>query len=120
MEDGYEGSVTRTCEGTYDWGAKTRSMMKSKPFQDAEFQIADIVMDKDGLAVAVCITKKGQPFKASFEGKAHFAHNTEYRKYIVAHPSKFIGKQATIRFQDFSKDGIPTIGNTIQAIRDYE
>ena len=120
VAEGYEGSVTRACNGTYDWGSKTRTMMKDKPFQDAEFKIIQIVPDKDGLAVAVCETKKGQPFKASFEGRAGFNNNTEYRRYIMHAPERFVGKQATIRFQDYSKDGIPTIGNTIQAIRNYE
>jgi ATP-dependent DNA ligase len=120
VKEGYEGSVTRTCEGKYIWGAKTKTMMKSKPFQDAEFKIVDIEPDKDGLAMAVCVTKKGQHFGASFEGKSDFRSNTEYRAFIINNPKLFIGQQATVRFQDYSRDDIPTIGNTIQAIRNYE
>lgn len=120
VRHGYEGSVARSCCGKYGYGLKTAAMMKIKDFQDAEFEIVDIIPDKNGLAVAICTTLKGQAFKATFEGCAEFESNTEYKQHIMAKPELFIGKKATVRFQDYSKDDIPTIGNNISAIRDYE
>lgn len=119
VEQGFEGIVLRSRLGTYDYGRKTKNMMKWKPFLDAEYEIVDIELDKDGLAIAVLITKEGKKFRASIEGKANFESNTEYRAYIRDNKHFFIGEQGTIRYQELTKDNVPSFG-ILQAIRNYE
>lgn len=94
-------------------------MMKSKPFYGAEFRIKRLAFDKDGLAYFVLETAEGHEFESVPEGKDRFRTNTDYRRYIGAHPELFIDKKATARYYDLSKDKIP-LNATVSAVRDYE
>jgi hypothetical protein len=116
---GFEGIVMRAIEGTYDYGSKTRNMMKWKSFQDAEYKCIGIELDKNGLAIARLVTKEGIEFNASIEGKNGYPTNTDYKRAIVDCPSMIVGHNCTVRFQEYTKDLVPSFG-IMQAIRNYE
>lgn len=50
---GFEGIMIRTRDGLYESGKRSAGLWKYKVFMDAEFQIVDIVADKEGYGVFV-------------------------------------------------------------------
>lgn len=119
VKEGFEGVVVRAPKGTYDYGRKTKNMMKLKPFYDEEFRIKAIEFDKNNLAYFVLEMANGNTFESMIEGKSHFSSNTVYRQYIAENPQEFIDKKATVKYYEKSIDGVP-LNSNVTAIRDYE
>lgn len=70
-DKGYEGVILRNSQGLYVEDKRSYDLLKYKKFQDAEFEIVGIEMNKGKLkdtCVFVCKTKKGTQFKAMPEG----------------------------------------------------
>ena len=102
VEEGYEGLVARKPEKLYEFGKRNSTMIKVKLYQDAEFEIIDY---KEGLRdedfCFICETIDGKPFSAKPVG------TRELRAYYLDNIDEFIGKMATIKFFEMSKDDIP-------------
>lgn len=113
---GYEGIIIRNYVGTYEFGFRSSDLIKYKEFDDAEFQIADVIeatgRDKNS-AVFVLKTKEGKLFNAKPQGTFELRH-----KYWVERNS-LLGKYCTVQYQGLSDDNIPRFPSAI-AIRDYE
>ena len=104
LEDGYEGAMVRVSGVNYET-KRSASLLKRKEFQDAEFEIVDI---EEGAGNAAGLAKRaymklpdGRIFKADVVGTREIL-----REYLVQR-SQFIGKQATIVFQNYTPDGVP-------------
>lgn len=104
VEDGYEGAMIRNTDMPYE-GKRSHNLLKLKNFQDAEFEILGVNEGKGNLAGhAGTFTVKlneEQTFNAKLTGKI------ERLKWIFEHQHEVIGKMATIRYQNLTKDGVP-------------
>jgi DNA ligase-1 len=116
IADGYEGTIIRNCDGFYAWGERSNDLQKYKLMQDAEYLITGVKAGTGRYAEAAifqCITKEGKTFDVNPEGDM-----AQKKEYLV-NAKKYIGKMLTVRFQELTKDGLPTFG-VGQCIRDYE
>lgn len=116
VADGYEGVIIRNFDGMYEFGFRSRNLIKLKEFDDSEFQIADVVegTGRDaGTAVFVLSLPDGRTFKARPVG------TFEQRKDYFDNRTELIGKMCTIKYQGTSDDGVPRFPVAL-AVRDYE
>lgn len=114
VSEGWEGCVIRNPKKAYKFGGRGAEMIKIKEYLDDEFEITGY---SDGLRpedmVFVCKTKEGKEFEAKPLGPRELKY--EYLKNM----DKIIGKMATIKYFNYSDEGIPTQTN-LKCIRDYE
>ena len=98
---GFEGAMIRHKDFIYESGKRSSAILKHKPFQDAEFQVVDILEDMNGNAKLVMKNNTNdETFETSFGSFAHRKHQLE-NKHL------YIGKWLTVQFQDRSKKDIP-------------
>lgn len=116
VAEGYEGIIIRNFDGMYEFGFRSRNLVKLKEFDDSEFLISDVVegTGRDaGTAVFELSLSDGRKFKARPVG------SFEQRKDYFDNRQELIGKMCTVKYQGFSDDGVPRFPVAI-AIRDYE
>lgn len=105
VADGYEGLMIRIRGSKYE-NKRSKTLLKYKHFIDAEFKIIEIVEGKgnrSGMAGNIrLVMKNGKMFSSGIKG------GEEYYKYLLENKDKFIGKLATIRYQNLSdKEQLP-------------
>lgn len=115
IEEGYEGSILRDDNATYQFGKRPMTMVKLKRTEDAEFTIVDIRPQSlnPHLGLYVCRTPEGKEFEVT-------PHGTEdFKRLLLFRKNQYIGKQLTCVFYEYTEDNIPfhIISNII---RDYE
>lgn len=106
LADGFEGAMVRNAANTYKYG-RSYDLQKVKEFQDAEFEIVDVVPGKAHMSdkgVFVCKTESGEEFKAKMVGELD-----TLRKFLD-NKSDYIGKMLTVKFQKYSAKGVPVFG----------
>lgn len=116
VANGYEGVIIRNTDAKYEFGFRSRNLVKLKEFDDSEFLISDVVegTGRDaGTAVFELQLEDGRKFKARPVG------SFEQRKDYFDRRTELIGKMCTVKYQGFSDDGVPRFPVAI-AIRDYE
>jgi len=102
IEDGYEGGMVRLPHGKYEH-KRSFNLMKVKEFVDEEFTVLDI---QEGLGSWAGKAKKvilredstGIEFEAGMRGNFEFATKVLHTK------AEFIGKPATVRYQNRTPD----------------
>ena len=115
VSQGYEGVIIRNLKGAYEKGFRSSNLIKLKVFNDAEFEIINVVeaSGRDaGTAIFVCKCKGGW-FSVKPQG------TRELRKEYFDNQDKLIGKMVTVQYQGLSDEGIPRFPSAI-TIRDYE
>lgn len=111
LQAGYEGQMVRLANSVYEH-SRSKSLLKRKEFIDAEFKILDI---EEGVG-----NRSGMMGRIKFEGFDSNARGShEYFKELLANKDKYIGKMATVRYQNLTPDGKPRFPVMID-IRDYE
>lgn len=113
IELGFEGLMLRNWKGLYKCGGRSYDLQKWKLFEDAEFTMVGVVLDKRGHGVGQFVTKDGKPFNARWKA------SNKKRQELADHPELYVKKKWTIRFQRYTKDGIPLFPVAI-TVRDYE
>ena len=116
LDAGYEGSILKNPKAGYvqkkDWNT-----LKYKLFVDEEFKIVSLLEGTGnwtGCAkMAWFMNAEGETFKATFTGSRELAQAR------WNDPSLVVGKMATVKYQAYTKRGVPRFG-TIKTIRDYE
>lgn len=98
---GYEGAMIRTPHGTYRLGARSKDLLKYKRFQDAEFEVVDWNVGRDGVIIFTCVQEQGRTFDVRPMGSA------EERRKLLDTAEEHVGKLLTVRFQERSNDNIP-------------
>lgn len=115
VKEGYEGAIIRNLDGVYEFGFRSKDLIKLKVFDDEEFEIVDVVeatgRDK-GTAVFVCKCDSGE-FNVKPQG------TRELRRDYFNNRNKLIGKMVSVQYQGLSDDGIPRFPSAI-VVRDYE
>ena len=104
LNDGYEGIIIRDRDLMYKNKYRALKLRKWKYFLDVEARVVGAKRDK-GVGVEhfcwVCKTEEGKKFKARPMG------TIEEREYYYNNYKKYIGKLLTVKFQEYSEDGIP-------------
>ncbi len=114
VNEGYEGLVARKPNSTYQFGKRGSDMIKVKEYMEQEFEIIDY---KDGLRdedfCFILQTEDGKPFAAKPIG------DRELKDRYLRDIDEIIGKQGTVKFFEWSKEGVPQ-QPIFQVVRDYE
>jgi len=105
VKEGYEGVIIRVSDSPYE-NKRSKNLLKYKHFIDDEFIIIDIVEGignrSGGAGNIICKMKNGKEFSAGLRG------GEEYYKHLLLNKSKYIGKMATVRYQNLTaKDQLP-------------
>ena len=108
---GYEGTMLRWGTLGYQDGKRSKQLLKLKNFQDAEFTIVAVNRGvpyiKDEIQyevpVWVCDAGNGDTFTCTAQGGMHQKHELWETR------ADHIGKQLTVKFHYYSKDGIPQL-----------
>jgi len=109
IEDAYEGAMLRCPDKGYQAGKKSRTLLKLKTFEDAEFKVIDIIEGKDKcvndtffkVAILVCTTEDGYFFKVTAHGDA------DNKQDIWHNREKHIGRFITVKYYEKTSKGIP-------------
>jgi len=126
---GFEGTIVRTMDGLYRFDFRSPNLLKKKDFIDEEFTIVDgepeIIAEVDAdtgeiiereavIFVFELNDGTGRTFKAKPRG------TVEDRVRWMSEINRIKGQVMTVRFLEYSEDGVPT-GNTVGiTFRDYE
>lgn len=113
---GFEGTMLRNKKGKYVQKHRSKDLQKYKDFLDAEFKIIggfEATGNDAGTVVFQCVTGDDKPFSVRPKG------SREIRREWLKDIDKLIGKELTVRYQNFSDDGIPIFPVGI-CLRDYE
>lgn len=109
----YEGIMLRNKYYSYEYNVRSYNLMKWKEFTTDEFEIVDIIPDKDGHGKLVC--KLNNIEDLLFEAVPKGTH--EYKSSIVQDKGLYLGKLATIKYQNLTSDGIPRFPVAIEIDR---
>jgi len=114
VSNNYEGQILR--QDTKYENKRTKSLLKHKSFMDEEFTILDVCEgegNKAGMVGFMVFEVDGVRFKSNV--KADWNTSKEMWK----NRKELIGKDATIKFFNYTPDGIPRFPYVV-AVRDYE
>jgi DNA ligase-1 len=115
LEQGYEGQMIRFDE-PYE-NKRSKNLLKRKEFITEEFEILDVeegIGNRSGMMGRIHFqTAEGRPFTASSRG------NEDYYRDLLSNKETYIGKMATVRYQNMTPDGSPRFPVVI-TVRDYE
>lgn len=114
VDRGYEGLMLRNFKGVYESGKRSTDLQKYKEFVDAEFEILDVIPDKeDGSRFLVRNNLNERTFTVTLGSMAQRAEYLE-NKHL------YIGKLITVRYQSrYKKTKLPQFPTGV-VIRDYE
>ena len=104
MEEGYEGQMVRTISPYQN--KRSKFLLKRKEFEDAEFTITAVeegLGNRSGMAGAIICNIAGtnKTFGCGIKG------GIEVNKQLWNVRDTLIGRTATVRFQNYTPDGIP-------------
>jgi len=100
---GYEGLIAREMDGPYMLASKSTNLLKYKKFDDAEFEVVNWSLGKDGIIQYTCKTKEGKLFEARPMG----SEEERAQLLVEAQAGLAVGKQLTVRYMGYSDDKIP-------------
>lgn len=114
VDRGFEGFMLRNFKGKYESGKRSTDLQKYKEFVDAEFEILDVLPDKeDGSRFLVRNNLNDRTFSVTLGSMAQRAEYLE-NKHL------YIGKMITVRYQSrYKKTRLPQFPTGV-VIRDYE
>ena len=117
---GYEGAVTRQYEPEYAFGQRPMFMRKLKKFDDAEFEVIDIVPYGDinqNVGTGCKFILRNDLNDSTFEciPKGTTAERLAY----FANKEKYIGNMVTAKFYERTINNLPFHANVI-GLRNYE
>lgn len=116
VAEGYEGLILRNVDGGYKVGYRSADLQKYKEFLDEEFRIVGFKEGdgvEKGCVLWTCTTASGLLFDCRPRG------SHEERRAAFLRGGDFVGKQLSVRFQEWTDDGKPRFPVGI-AVRDYE
>lgn len=117
IKKGGEGVIIRNPEAPYQH-KRTKDLLKYKKMESEEFKIVSFEegsADWKGCAKAVyCELPDKRTFKSNIRG------TQETLRQVLKEQDKYIGKNITVDFQEYSPYGVPLIPYTSLIIRNYE
>lgn len=104
LDSGYEGAMARNFFGLYIH-SRSYDLQKIKTFVDREFIVIDVEEGRGKLAghgIFVCeVGPGGKRFTCKMEGPL------EHLKEVFENRGKYIGRALTVKYQNYSKYGLP-------------
>lgn len=103
LNDGMEGQMIRKGDSLYE-NKRSKFLLKRKEFVDEEFEIISLNEGKgnySGMIKSVTLTDGTVTFDSGIKGAQDFL------KDLMDKAAGFVGKQATVRFQNKTPDNIP-------------
>jgi len=110
LADGMEGQMIRKGNSLYE-GKRSKNLLKRKEFQDAEFEIVEITEGKGNWAGFCKSIKFKLPGGGTFDSGVRGSQ--EYTKELLARATELVGKEATVRYQNLTSDGVPRFPVTV-------
>lgn len=104
IKAGYEGAIVRLWDGVYEWGYRSKSLLKVKTFDDAEWPIVGFSNGRGKNETTVkwtCALPDGRTFDCAPTGKR------EDRERMLAEGEQHIGKMLKVKYFGLTDDGIP-------------
>ncbi|QDH46498.1 putative ATP-dependent DNA ligase [Aeromonas phage LAh_9] len=110
LKAGFEGMMLRSPEGMYEYNHRSSGLMKWKDFKECEAEVVDAYEDRIGEGVLTVRLKNGIHFECKMRGT--------HESRITSEQIKLIGKWITVRFQQYTKDGVPQfpVGICVRAV----
>lgn len=112
----FEGLMINSRKGKYK-NSRSTDLLKYKLFQDEEFEIVFVnegVGNRSGMMGYITLkSKTGKTFDSNARG------DEEKYKKMLKDADELVGKKATVRFQNYTPDGVPRFPVIID-VRDYE
>lgn len=109
LEEGYEGQMIRTDVPYHPGPSRSDALIKRKEFMEDEFAVKAIEEGQGNWAGAakraICYLPDGRDFEAGMRGT--YEKNAEVLKKVQ---SGWLPKEVTVRFQNYTPDGIPRFG----------
>lgn len=105
VKEGFEGAILRDPDGLYEWGFRSKSLLKLKSFIDDEFTVISVGDGRgkmEGRAVFRCRNNIND-LEFDVAPKATMAQ----RKAYFDNADAYIGKPYTVRYFDRTNDGLP-------------
>jgi DNA ligase 1 len=110
ITQGWEGIMIRVPNSPYE-NKRSKNLLKLKNFLDEEFIIVDVIEgtgNRSGMAGNLIYNlPDGRSFSSSIRG------GEVLYKELLANKNKYIGKKATVRFQEYTQDGMPRFPVTV-------
>tara|TARA_B110000093_G_scaffold170624_1_gene199827 strand:- start:325 stop:1476 length:1152 start_codon:yes stop_codon:yes gene_type:complete len=108
---GYEGTMLRSSNQSYEDGKRSKNLIKVKEFHDAEFKIIGVkkgtpyITPKGtfNIPVWLCETPEGKEFNVLCQGDMH------QRQYYWDNQEHYVGAKLTVKYHYLSKLGIPQL-----------
>lgn len=104
VANGFEGAMIRNPESSYE-NKRSKHLLKFKEFLDDEYIIIDVVEgvgNRRGMAGNLVFKlKDGRSFGSGIKG------GEELYKELLKNKHNYIGKKATVRYQNMTEDGMP-------------
>ncbi len=118
LQHGFEGAMINLPNGFYE-NKRSKNLLKYKLFTDVEAKVVDIVAgigNRSGMmGYATLQLDNGKTFDSNARG------NEDRYKEILRNKKDYIGKTATVLFQNLTGDGIPRFPVIVAWAReDYE
>jgi DNA ligase-1 len=111
LKQGYEGQMVRTGTEPYE-NRRTKDLKKRKEFFDEEYEIVEISEGEGNRGgMAGFITYKlpdGRTFGSGIKG------SHDYCRELLTEKDKYVGGQGTVRFFEYTSDGVPRFPVTYQ------
>jgi len=109
LSQGFEGTMARHGDTSYEDGKRSKSLMKVKNFQDAEFKIVGYEEGKPYIRedrtyqvpVYICATDEGNNFNCTAPG------TMEEKHAAFVNIDAVIGKMLTVKFFNMTPDNVP-------------
>lgn len=114
LESNYEGQILRTVDGLYD-NSRSKNLLKHKVFLDEEFLIVDVIEGVGNLEGKVGKMKFVLPSGKTFTAGLKCTHSES--EQIWTSRESYIGKKATVKFFNYTPDGIPRFPKVINIDR---
>ena len=104
IEEGYEGAMIRNTNMPYEY-KRSYNLLKLKDFDDDEFEIIGI---NEGIGnLSGCVGSFTVKMKDDKTYDAKLIGSVERLRYLFNNQNEALGKMATVRYQGFTKYGIP-------------
>ena len=114
---GGEGVILRKYDAPYEH-KRSKNLLKVKKQETEEFEVVEL-LEGDGnwkgkAKMAVCKLPNGETFKTNLDG------SQKRQEKAWKERKSYVGKQITVRFQEYSPYGVPLIPYSDLTVRDYE
>jgi len=113
---GFEGIMLKGGSGEYELGFRSPHLFKYKNFKEKEFEIIDVIPDKEGQGILVY--KIIHPDNSICDFKSRMRGTNEERVELLENKHNYIGKQGTVRFFSYTEYGIPQFPVTVAINQD--